>query len=84
MQRYREGWLPVLFASRTLNNAERNYSQVEREALSVVYACERFRQFLLGNHFIIKNDHKPLLKLLGSNSGVPSNCSARLQRWSLR
>ena len=35
--------------------------------------------------FIVKNDHKPLQKLFGSNSTIPENCSARLQRrWALR
>ena len=45
-------WLPVQFASRTLNDAEKRYSQIEREGLSIVYACERFRKLLLGCNFI--------------------------------
>lgn len=84
MQLHSDGWYPVQFASRTLNPAEQNYSQIEREALSVIFGCERFRQFLLGSKFLIKNDHKPLLKLFAHDSGVPLNCSARLQRWKLR
>ena len=84
MQKHIDGWHPVQFASRTLHASEVNYSQIEREALSVLFGCERFRQFLLGTKFVIKNDHKPLLKLLNSNSGLNTNCSARLQRWKLR
>lgn len=84
LQRHADGWYPVQFASRTLSDAERNYSQIEREALSVIFGCERFRKFLLGSQFTIKNDHKPLMKLFANNSSVPTNCSARLQRWALR
>ena len=79
-----DSWHPVQFISRTLNKAEQNYSNIEREALSVVYACEKFSKFLLGCHFTIRNDHQPLKKILKCNSGVPNNVSARLQRWALR
>lgn len=84
MQEHEDGWQPVQFASRTLNPAECNYSQIEREALSVIFGCERFKKFLLGAMFLIKNDHKPLMKLFSNTSGVPATCSARLQRWALR
>ena len=84
MQKYKDGWFPVQFTSRSLNAAEKNYSQIEREALSVIFACEKFRKFLLGGRFIIRNDHKPLMKLFACNSPIPSNCSSRLQRWALR
>jgi hypothetical protein len=77
-------WCPVQFASRTLNSAEKNYSNIEREALSVVFGCDRFRKFLLGAKFIIRNDQQPLRKLLAHDSNVPTTCSARLQRWALK
>ena len=77
-------WSPVQFISRTLNPAEKNYSNIEREGLSVVFGCEKFRKFLLGSKFIIRNDQQPLKKLFAQNKSVPTTCSARLQRWSLR
>ena len=42
MQKHADVWHPVQFASRTLNSAEQNYSQIEREGLSVLFGCERF------------------------------------------
>ena len=51
-------WLPVQCASRTLNEAERNYSNIEREALSVIFGVRKCKQFLLGSHFTICNDQK--------------------------
>lgn len=77
-------WLPVQFASRTLNDAERNYSNIEREALSVVFGCDKFRMYLLGTKFLIRNDHQPLKKLLGNQSRIPITGSARVQRWALK
>ena len=77
-------WHMVHCISRTLNNAEKNYSNIEREALSVVYAVDKFKKFLLGTHFVIHNDHAPLRKLLACDAPVPSTCSARIQRWALK
>ena len=77
-------WHPVQFASRMLNDSEKNYSNIEREAMSVIFGCDRFRKFLLGTKFIIHNDHKPLNKLFAHNSGNPSTCSPRIQRWRLK
>ena len=77
-------WHPVEFASRTLNSAERNYSNIEREALSIIFGVEKFKHYLLGGRFTIHNDQQPLKKLLGCNSNIPTTCSARLQRWALR
>ena len=76
--------LPVQFASRSLNYAEKNYSNVEREPLSLLFGCGKLKQFLLGAKFNIRNDQQPLGKLLAYNSGVPSTSSARIQRWALK
>ena len=84
MQKHPEGWMPTQFASRSLNAAERNYSQIEREALSVLFGVEKFKKFILGAKFIVKNDHNPLKKLFGSTSPIPENVSARIKRWALR
>ena len=59
-----EEWKPVLFASRTLSATEQRYAQVEKEALGITWACERFKHFLLGKKFHIHTDHKPLISLL--------------------
>jgi len=71
---------PIAFASRSLTSTERNYSQTEREALAVVWACEKFHLYLFGRQFKIFTDHKPLLQIY-SQKGSPS---PRILRWSLR
>ena len=74
---------PVGYASRTLSAAERNYSQIEKEGLAIIYAVKKFHQYLYGRQFIIYSDHKPLLGLLGESSPIPSMTAARIQRWAL-
>jgi hypothetical protein len=71
---------PVHYSSRTLTQQENKYSQTEKEALGVVWACEKFHLFLYGKPFTILTDHQPL-KILYSQAGKPS---PRILRWTLR
>ena len=78
-----EGEHPIAFASRSLAPAEKNYSQIDKEALAIVFGVKHFHQYLFGRSFTIKFDHKPLQHLLGEKKGVPAMASARIQRWAL-
>ncbi|XP_012940972.1 uncharacterized protein K02A2.6-like [Aplysia californica] len=71
----------VAYASRALTDVESRYSQTEREALAVVWACEHFNLYLLGQHFTVISDHKPLEGIFNSTT---SRTSARIERWNLR
>lgn len=57
---------PVAFASRTLNPAERWYTLIEKEGLSLVWACEKFQDYFMGIHIHLETDHKPLVAIFGS------------------
>ena len=70
---------PVAFASCTLTKSQRNYSQLDKEAFSIIFCLKRFHQFLYGRLFHIITDHKPLLQLLGEHKPVPVHTAARLQ-----
>ena len=75
----RDGELrPVAYAGRKLLPRERNYAVVEREALAVVWAVQKFSRYLYGTHFTLQTDHRPLASLRANPSP-----SARLTRWSL-
>ena len=63
---------PVYYASRKLSNVEKRYSQFEREALAVRWACQKFYLFLYGIEFEIRTDPKPLLVVLSPQSKPPS------------
>ena len=55
--------LPVAFASRTLQPAERRYSTTDREGLAVVWAVRYFKSYILGMPFVIVTDHSALRAL---------------------
>ena len=71
---------PMAYASRTLSNVERRYSQTEKEALAVVWGCEKYHLYLYGTEFIIYTDHKPLEIIYNPKRKPP----ARIERWALR
>ena len=73
---------PVAFASRALTPAEGRYAQIEKELLSVVFACERFDTYLYGRDVVhVKTDHQPLEAIFKKDLG---SAPKRLQRMLLR
>lgn len=74
---------PVAFGSRTLSNAERNYAQVEKEALAIVFGIKKFHQYIYGWKFLLVTDHKPLTTIFSPKASLPALTAARLQRWAI-
>ena len=68
----------VYYESKTLNEAQRNYTTTEKELLAVVYALDKFRAYLIGSNIIIFTDYSALKYLL-----TKQNAKARLIRWVL-
>ena len=71
---------PVGFASRTLNAAEKNYSQLDKEGAAVMFVLKKFHKHMYGRSFEIITDHKPLMSLFGELKQVPTTASPRTQR----
>ncbi|CAL9029156.1 unnamed protein product, partial [Prunus brigantina] len=68
----------IYYASRTLNDAQLNYSTTEKELLAVIFALEKFRSYLVGSKVIVYSDHAALRYLLTKKDAKP-----RLLRWVL-
>ena len=69
---------PVYYASKTMSSAEKNYTTTQREALAIVYACKKFRHYVLGYHTTFITDHD-CLKFLANQTDL----SRRLACWML-
>ena len=74
---------PIAFASRSLTDSERNYAQIEKVALLLVFGVKRFHQFLYGRKSSLITDHKSLTAIFGPKKGIPALAAARLQRWAV-
>ena len=72
---------PVCYASRSLSSAERNYAQIEKELLAIVYGCTKFHQYVYGKKVRVQTDHKPLEALFRKPL---FQAPQRLQRMMLR
>lgn len=70
----------ISYASRSLSMTEQRYPPIEKEALGIVWAVERFKVYLLGISFTLETDHRPLEVLFT----VKSRPTARIERWMLR
>ncbi|PNF20391.1 hypothetical protein B7P43_G09709 [Cryptotermes secundus] len=71
--------LPIAYASRTFNKSERNYSTTDREMAAIIWAVKQFRPYVLGRHFNIVTDHKPLKWVFHVKDP-----SSRLLRWRIK
>ena len=68
----------IYYASKTFNEAQENYSTTEKEMMAMVFACEKFRPYILGSHVIIHTDHAAIKYLMAKKEAKP-----RLIRWVL-
>jgi hypothetical protein len=68
----------ISFASRCLTKCERNYTITEKELLSVVFGCRKFRTFILGRKLLVRTDHKALTYLKTCHV-----VNRRMLRWML-
>eukprot|EP00731_Ephydatia_muelleri_P034387 Em0057g19a len=74
---------PVAFASRTLTVTEQKYSQIDKEALALVWGIKKFNQYLFGSHFTLITDHQPLTVIFRPDKGISITTAARLQRYAM-
>ena len=79
LRQHIEGKSAVIhYASRTLDEAQKNYTTTEKELLAIVLALEKFRSYLIGSKVIVYTDLSALKHLLGKRESKP-----RLIQWIL-
>ena len=71
----------VAHASRSLLPAGKQYSQIQKEVLGIIFAATKFHRFLHGRRFILQTDHEPLITIFGSKKDLPVYTANRLLRW---
>jgi len=71
---------PIANISKTLTASQRNYSQIQKEALAIIYALKKFFQYFYGRKFILVTDHQPLVAMFGPNKPNPALAANRLSR----
>ena len=69
---------PIYYASKALNEAQKNYTVTEQELLALVFAFEKFPSYLIGTRCIVHNDHSTLRYLMAKKDAKP-----RLIHWIL-
>lgn len=74
---------PIGFASRSLSKAETNYSQIDREALAIVFAVKYFHQYVYGRQITLRTDNKALSLIFNEKKGLPVMSAQRLQRYAV-
>ena len=75
----------IAYASRSLTQAERQYSVIQRECLAIVYALKQFRHYLLGRHFRLFTDHAPLQWLSAQKmEGMLCHWALAMQEYSFQ
>ena len=75
--------LPIANASKTLTDTQKRYLQIQKEALSIIFALKKYHQFLYGRPFILVTDHKSLISMFGPNTATPMLVANRLAIWSV-
>ena len=81
LQKHDGNWFPVAYASRALTSSERNYAQIEKETLAIVFCTQRFHEYLYGLQFTVETDHRPLKSIFGKSI---TKAPPRIQRFLLR
>ena len=73
---------PVAFESRSMTSTEQRYAQIEKEALAITSACDKFKDYILGKDILTETDQKPLVPLFGSKT--LDELPPRIQRFPVR
>ncbi|XP_039306772.1 uncharacterized protein K02A2.6-like [Solenopsis invicta] len=73
---------PIAYASRTMTTTEQKYPQIDKEALAIVWAVQKFFHYLYARHWTLITDHKPLTQILHPEKSLPVLCISRMANYA--
>ena len=71
--------MPHSISLQNINNSRKNYSQIEREGLGIVFGLQKFHQYVYGRKFVLITDNKSLSLILGPKKGIPAMAATQIQ-----
>lgn len=73
---------PIAYASRTMSSTEQRYPQIDKEALAIVWAVQKFFFYLYARHFTLFTDNKPLSQIMHPEKSLPILCISRMANYA--
>lgn len=73
---------PIMYASKTLNETQRRYKQIDREAYAIIFGTQKFYQYLYGRKFWLVTDNEPVKQIFSETKGLPAMSALRMQHYA--
>ncbi|XP_058456616.1 uncharacterized protein K02A2.6-like [Malaya genurostris] len=73
---------PIMYASKTLNDTQRRYKQIDREAFAIIFGVRKFYQYLYGRKFLLVTDNEPVKQIFSETKGLPAMSALRMQHYA--
>ncbi|XP_058448956.1 uncharacterized protein K02A2.6-like [Malaya genurostris] len=73
---------PLQYASQTLTRTQQRYSQIDKEAYSIIFGIRKFYQYLYGRRFTLVTDNKPISQIFSESKGLPTMSAMRMQHYA--
>ncbi|XP_062713761.1 uncharacterized protein K02A2.6-like [Aedes albopictus] len=73
---------PLQYASQTLTRTQQKYSQIDKEAYSIIFGVRKFHQYLYGRRFTLVTDNKPISQIFSESKGLPTMSAMRMQHYA--
>jgi len=73
----------IQYASCTLNDTQRKYTQIDKEAYAIIFGIKKFHNFLYGKRFTLLTDNKSITQILSPGKGLPTYSAMRMQHYAI-
>lgn len=73
----------IQYASQTLTDTQKKYSQIDKEAYAIIFGIKKFHQYLYARKFILITDHRPLTQIFSPTKNLPIYSAMRMQHYAI-